>query len=101
MTDYAYDYDHDGDRLIIRDTPGGSLGVWNTGLGRWQSAGLTAAEIDILVSAGEFRWRLSTLRDHLGLPHCGPFTDDPEHTPPGSSDPVGSTRNDPQNGLVT
>lgn len=74
--DYAYDYDADGDRVILCDTPDGSIGVWNTGIREWQARGLTIPEVDALVASGEFSRHYSTLRDVLHLTRAGPFEDE-------------------------
>lgn len=77
--DYAYDFDADGARLVLRDAPDGSIGVWNTGIGAWQARGLSVAEIDTLIASGAFAHRLRALRDVLALHEAGPFDDDGVH----------------------
>lgn len=74
--DYAYDYDADGDRVILCDAPDGSIGVWNTGIAEWQARGLSTPEVDALVASGEFRRHFKALRDVLHLTSVGPFEDE-------------------------
>lgn len=77
--DYAYEFDGNADRLVLRDAPDGSIGVWNTGIGTWQARGISVAEIDTLIASGAFAHRLRALRDVLALPEAGPFDDDGAH----------------------
>ncbi len=80
MAEYAYDFDADDDRIVLCDAPDGSIGVWNTGIEAWQGGALAPGEIEELVAAGTFRWRLRALRDRLQLDIGGPFADDGAHT---------------------
>lgn len=78
--EYAYDFDTDGHRIVLRDAPDGSIGVWNSGIGAWQARGLSVTEIDTLIASGAFAHRLRALRAVLALPEAGPFEDDGART---------------------
>lgn len=79
--DYAYDFDADGHRLVLRDTPDGAIGVWSAGTGEWRARGLTLPEIDALIASGAFARRFTALRDVLHLEVRGPFEDGPPSVP--------------------